>query len=187
MAQRKRTAGAKRGGGASAATAAGRVADDDDAGALSVVRDMFSRRILLTPDRLQETLDDAVRRGRMTRSDAEELLTALMAAGLRQTEELLADLEAILERSRGLAADASRRVRERASQNTDRMRREVDRARRATGLASFPISGYDDLTAAQITTRLDALSSAELRHVREYERRHGNRKTVLAAIERKLS
>jgi polyhydroxyalkanoate synthesis regulator phasin len=186
MAQRKRTGSAKRAGGASSETASEHQAEED-AGALSVVRDVFSRRILLTPDRLQETLDDAVRRGRMTRSDAEELLTSLMASGLRQTEELLADLENVLERSRGLAADAGRRVRERASQNTDRMRREVDRARRATGLSSFPIGGYDDLTAAQITTRLDELSAAELRHVREYERRHGNRKTVLAAIDRKLA
>jgi len=187
MAQRKRTAAARRGGGAASARARPPQAEDDEAGALNVVRDLFSRRILLTPDRLQETLDDAVRRGRMTRADAEELLSTLMAAGLRQTEELLADLETMLERSRDLAADASRRVRERASQNTDRMRREVDRARRATGLASFPIGGYDDLTAAQITTRLDELSSAELRHVREYERRHGNRKTVLAALDRKLA
>jgi hypothetical protein len=186
MAQRKRTARARRDGGTSSATGSAHQAEED-AGALTAVRDVFSRRILLTPDRLQETLDDAVRRGRMTRSDAEELLASIMAAGLRQTEELLADLETVVERSRGMAADAGRRVRERASQNTDRMRREVDRARRATGLAAFPIGGYDDLTAAQITTRLDALANADLRHVREYERRHGNRKTVLAAIDRKLA
>ena len=138
MAQRKRTGRTGGRGRAHSATARQREADDAS-GALDVVRDVFARRILLTPDRLQETLDDAVRRGRMTRGDAEDLLASLMAAGLRQTEELLADLETVLDRSRGMAADAGRRVRERASQNTDRMRREVDRARRATGLAAFPI------------------------------------------------
>ena len=51
---------------------------------------------------------------------------------------------------------------------------------------SFPITGYDDLTAAQIQSRLEGLTPAELRKVRDYERRHGNRKTVLTAIERKL-
>jgi hypothetical protein len=168
MAQRKRTA---------AKDGRGRSEPDDAAGALGVMREVFSRRILLTPDRLQEALDDAVRRGRMTRSDAEDLLASLMAVGVHQTEELLADLEGMLERSRGLAADAGRRVRERTAQQ----------ARRVTGLAVFPVSGYDDLTAAQITTRLDELSTVELRQVRDYERRHGNRKTVLAALDRRLA
>jgi hypothetical protein len=65
--------------------------------------------------------------------------------------------------------------------------REVDRARRAAGLgSSFPVAGYDDLTAAQVAERLDGLSTAELRQVREHERRNANRKSVLTAIERKL-
>jgi hypothetical protein len=69
----------------------------------------------------------------------------------------------------------------------DRLLREVDRARRAAGLgSSFPIAGYDDLTAAQVAERLDGLSTAELRQVREHERRNANRKSVLTAVERKL-
>lgn len=50
---------------------------------------------------------------------------------------------------------------------------------------SFPITGYDGLTAAQVQDRLDTLNAAELRKVRDHERRHANRKTVLAAIESK--
>ena len=42
-----------------------------------------------------------------------------------------------------------------------RSSREVDRARRATGIGpTFPISGYDDLTAAQVSERLDDLIAA---------------------------
>ena len=52
---------------------------------------------------------------------------------------------------------------------------------------SFPITGYDDLTVAQVQGRLTGLSPAELRKVRDYERRNANRKTVLNAIESKLS
>jgi hypothetical protein len=65
---------------------------------------------------------------------------------------------------------------------------ELDRARRAAGLAPppFPIAGYDDLTAAQVNERLDDLSKADLRKVRDYERRNANRKSVLSAVERKL-
>jgi hypothetical protein len=70
---------------------------------------------------------------------------------------------------------------------TDRVLREVDRARRAAGLgSSFPISSYDDLTAAQISERLDEISHSDLRKVRDYEKRNANRKSVLGAIERRL-
>ena len=66
--------------------------------------------------------------------------------------------------------------------------RTADRARRTVGVGpSFPILGYDDLTAAQVEGRLDGLTPAELRKVRDYERRHANRKSVLGAIERALA
>ena len=65
---------------------------------------------------------------------------------------------------------------------------QADRARRVAGVGpSFPILGYDDLTASQVQTRLDTLSPAELRKVRDYERRNANRKSVLTAIESKLA
>jgi polyhydroxyalkanoate synthesis regulator phasin len=110
--------------------------------------------LVLTRERIQEVLDDAVERGRMTRDDATHLLAELVRRGTAPADRLL---------------------------------REVDRARRAAGLgSSFPIAGYDDLTAAQVTERLDGLSTAELRQVREHERRNANRKSVLTALERKL-
>ncbi len=111
--------------------------------------------VVVTRERLQEALDEAVERGRMTRDDA----------GV-----LLADL-----------------LRKNVSGSAERMLREVDRARRAAGVGSaFPILGYDDLTAAQVTARLGDLSPAELRKVRDYEKRNANRKSVLAAVETKL-
>jgi hypothetical protein len=71
--------------------------------------------------------------------------------------------------------------------SAERVLREVDRARRVAGVGpSFPILGYDDLTAAQVNERLDDLDAPELRKVRDYEKRNANRKSVLAAIERKL-
>jgi polyhydroxyalkanoate synthesis regulator phasin len=159
-------------------TRAAAPANDDEnvARGVNALRALLARAIMLPTERVRETLDDAVRRGRMTRSDAEDLAQALINAGRRQTEDLMADVEQLLGR-RG----------KRAPQGSDRIVREVDKAKRAAGLSgSFPISNYDDLAAAQITSRLDDLSPAELRKVRDYERRHGNRKTVLSAIERKL-
>jgi polyhydroxyalkanoate synthesis regulator phasin len=134
--------------------------------------------VMLTNERIQEVMDDAVERGRMTRADAEELMDTLIKRGRRTTEDFLADLEQLV----GSATNAARR-----SKPADRMHRAVDRARRATGVGpAFPILSYDDLTAAQIVDRLAELTPAELRKVRDYERRHGNRKSVLQAIESKL-
>ncbi len=64
----------------------------------------------------------------------------------------------------------------------------VEAARRATGLGpGFPVTGYDDLTAAEVVRELDGMSAADLRKVREYERANANRKTVLAAVDRALA
>jgi polyhydroxyalkanoate synthesis regulator phasin len=109
--------------------------------------------MVITRERLQDTLDDAVRRGRMTRDDATDLLAEI--------------------------------VRRAISAPTDRVLREV---RRVTGAADgFPIDEYDELTAAQIVSRLGELPMGELRRVRDYERRNANRKTVLAALGAKLA
>jgi polyhydroxyalkanoate synthesis regulator phasin len=125
--------------------------------------------VVLTRDRLQEAVDDAVERGRMTRNDATALVTALFERGKTQTDDLISQIE-------GLVTGTPTRI-----------VREVDRARRATGIGSnFPVSGYDDLTAAEVGERLNDLSPPELRKVRDYERRNANRKSVLQNIERKL-
>ena len=64
----------------------------------------------------------------------------------------------------------------------------MEAARRIAGLGpEFPITGYDDLTAAEVAGQLDGMSDADLRKVREYEKANANRKTVLGAIERKLA
>jgi hypothetical protein len=147
---------------------------------LTALRERLVSSITLTTDRLQDAVEDAVRRGRMTRKDAEELLATLVTAGRAQTEAILADLEQLLGRGRSVV------VRDRAAGSGDAVLRTVDRARRRVGVGTFPILNYEDLTAAQITKRLNDLTPAQLRKVRDHERRGRARKSVLAAIERKL-
>jgi len=161
---------------------------------VAAARELLTRGIVITGDRLQETLDEAVRRGRMTAADAEELVRVLVEVGRRQTQDALAELEGLVERSaeetrrrtgsrvRSVAA-AARRV-----PGTDRALRTVDRARRAAGLGSaFPIIGYDELTAAQVIGRLSELTPAELRKVRDHERRNAKRKSILGTVEKRLA
>ena len=81
----KRTAVAR-----SPSEAARDVALFDNLGALG---ELLAEHLVLTVERLQETLDDAVRRGRMLPTDAQELAERLKTSGRRQLEELLSDLE----------------------------------------------------------------------------------------------
>ncbi len=147
--------------------------DDDVRSTLATLVDLLARSVTLPTERIRETLDDAVRRGRMTRDDADDLVERLVATGRAQSEELLVRLE----RLPGVGDRARAAV------------QRVERVRRAAGLGGaepLPIAGYDALTAAQVMARLAALEEPELRAVREHEKRNANRKSVLGAIEHRL-
>jgi polyhydroxyalkanoate synthesis regulator phasin len=142
--------------------------------------------VMITRDRIQETLDEAAERGRVTRSDANELVSELVKRGRQQTDDLLGDFEGLLGRGRSQIESATRRARR--TEPVDRIVQRADRARRTVRVGpSFPVLGYDDLTAGQVEDRLSGLSAPELRQLRDYERRHANRKSVLEAVERALA
>jgi len=144
---------------------------------LTALRDTLRKGVVLTADGVKATLDDAVKRGRITRKDATELSQSLLSSGRSQADGFRSDLEQLLGRGRSQAL-----------QSSDRVLREVDRARRRVGVgSSFPITLYDELTAAQIQSRLTDLTPAQLRKVRDYETRNDARKSVLGAIEKKLA
>ena len=164
--------------------------------------------VLLTRERIEEVFDDAVSRGRLTANDAQEVVQGLVTRGRKQTNEVLSNLESLLGRGPEAAESAAGGARttateardaakvarrgvgaaaKRARDTADPVLAQADRARRVAGVGpSFPILGYDDLTAGQVQSRLDTLSPPELRKVRDYEKRNANRKSVLGAIERKL-
>jgi hypothetical protein len=210
---RQQTAQKRARGAASAATAPAELAGKTAA----ELREALTRSLIrpldlmmLTRDRIEDAVTDAVERGQMTAKDAQDLIQRLVSRGRQQTNDVLSDLEQLLGRGRpqgGNRGGATRRrgtgaanrarkqvgaatkgARSRAARAADPLIAQADRARRAAGVGpSFPVTGYDDLTAAQVQGRLDDLSPAELRKVRDYERRHANRKSVLSAIEAKLA
>jgi polyhydroxyalkanoate synthesis regulator phasin len=143
---------------------------------LTALRDTLRKGVVLTAEGVKATLDDAVKRGRITRKDASELSQSLLSSGRSQADDFRSDLEQLLGRGRS-----------QAMQSSDRVLREVDRARRRVGVgSSFPITLYDELSATQIVARLKDLTPAQLRKVRDYETRNDARKSVLGAIEKKL-
>ena len=52
--------------------------------------------------------------------------------------------------------------------------------------ASFPVANYDELNVAEISKHIDRLSAAQIREIREYEKRNKNRETLIDQFDRKL-
>ena len=50
----------------------------------------------------------------------------------------------------------------------------------------FPIAGYEELSVEMISRRLDTLSDAQIKQVRDHERRTKNRKSLMEQFDRKL-
>jgi hypothetical protein len=150
--------------------------------------------MLITRERVEQVLNEAVERGQVTVDGAQGIASTIIERGRKQTNDVLLDLERLLDRGRGGIDDRAGAARKQVSGARSKAARaaspalaQADRLRRAAGVGpSFPITAFDDLTAAQVQGRLTDLTPAELRKVRDYERRNANRKTVLNAIESKL-
>jgi hypothetical protein len=142
--------------------------------------------VITTRERIKATLDDAASHGRLTRKHANELVTELMRRGHQHSDDVIDDVEQLFGRGRDKLESATKRARKK--EPVDRLVRGADKARRTVGVGpSFPILGYDDLNARQVQERLKDLSRPELRKVRDYERKHANRKSVMQPIEKTLA
>lgn len=153
------------------------VRDDALLAQLAALRRSLARSVAETGERVQETVEDAVRRGRMTRKDASELAAAIVAASRRQTDEIRQEIEALLERGRRTVGKGGGALPEPVA---------IPIEREGGGVRTLPIERYDELTAVLVRRSLKGLSPDELRAVREHEAANANRKTVLEAVDRLL-
>jgi polyhydroxyalkanoate synthesis regulator phasin len=88
-------------------------------------RESLERSVTLSRDRLQEVVDDAVQRGRMTGNDAEKMLSDLIKRGRRQTDTLLKELERLVREARKGVGGRAAPVRKQATQAARRARRKL--------------------------------------------------------------
>ena len=140
--------------------------------------------VLLTRDRIEEALHKS---GKLSAKDARGIAGDLVKRGRKETDDVLKDLESLMDKGRRDISQRAGKARGRAVHAASPAIAQADKARRAAGVGSnFPISLYDELKVGDIKSRLGDLSAPELRKVRDYERRHANRKGVLKAIESKL-
>jgi polyhydroxyalkanoate synthesis regulator phasin len=187
--------GAKRTTARSSAAGGGAARADKS---VEAFRDALEHSVTLSRERLQDVVDDAVRRGRMTRDDANQLVSNLISRSRRYSDELVKQLERLLDQAqreidtrtgtaRRRATAEARRAARAARDAADAPLAQADRLRRRSGVtAGGPITAYDQLTATQIKSRLSDLSPAELRQVRTREQRGKARKGILSDIDRRL-
>jgi polyhydroxyalkanoate synthesis regulator phasin len=169
-----RSGSSREGGGAGARRPSqARASERKPAGRVAAARDRIVRgmltplnAVLLSRKTIEDLFEDAVQRGRMTRSDAQDMVQSLLARGARATDDFLSDVERML----GNAQESL----------------EPAEGEDGGGASNLPIPRYDELSAAQVQESLDGLTPAELRNLRDYEQRHANRKTVLDRIQRRL-
>jgi polyhydroxyalkanoate synthesis regulator phasin len=91
-------------------------------------RDALDKSVAVSRERLQEVVDEAVERGRMTRGDAEELVGRFVARGREQADDVLGQLDALLGQLREAGTEAAAQPARTAKRAAGRARRELEDA-----------------------------------------------------------
>jgi polyhydroxyalkanoate synthesis regulator phasin len=80
----------------------------------------------------REVVDDAVKRGRMTRDDANEILSKLVTKGRKQTEDLIKEVEKAIEQARKEVESRATKARKEVETRAGKARKQAEaRANRA--------------------------------------------------------
>jgi hypothetical protein len=83
------------------------------------------------------------------------------------------------------------RVAEEATERTEDVLRQTERATREAELRTAVMgalgsANYEELSVAEVSRRIEGLPTEQLRKVREYEKKHKNRETLIEQIDRKI-
>jgi hypothetical protein len=62
----------------------------------------------------------------------------------------------------------------------------VRNAEETVATATFPIANYDEKNVDEISARLDGLSAEQIRHLKDYEKAHKNRQSLIERFDSKL-
>jgi len=95
---------------------------------VNAFREALEASVTISRERLQEVLDDAVQRGRMTRGDAEDVVSRLVTRGREQAEEVIGDLDRLLKQLSVEVTATVSKPRQTAGRAAARTRRELEDA-----------------------------------------------------------
>ena len=117
-----------------------------------------------------------------------------MRAFQRSTQEGLEATEQVARQGLRVTEEATKqglRVAEDTAEQTDKVLRQTEKVtreaeRRTAVFSALETTDYDALTVEEISMRIDGRSAEQLRKVREFEKNHKNRETLIAQIDRKI-
>jgi hypothetical protein len=83
------------------------------------------------------------------------------------------------------------RVAEEATERTDKVLRQTEKVTREAELrtavlGALKTTDYDELSVAEVSKRIEGLPTEQLEKVREFEKNHKNRETIIEQIDRKI-
>src|SRR3712207_305099 len=112
----------------------------------------------------------------------------------RATQQGLEVTEQVARQGLRVAEEATKqglRVAEDSAEQTDKVLRQTEQATREAELRTAVFSAlgttdYDALTVEEVSKRIEGLPTEQLRKVREFEKNHKNRETLIAQIDRKI-
>jgi hypothetical protein len=112
----------------------------------------------------------------------------------RATQQGLETTEQVARQGLRATEQATRqglRVAEEATERTEDVMRQTEKVTREAELrtavlAALKTTDYEGLTVEEVSKRIDGLPTEQLKKVREYEKKHKNRETLLEQIDRKI-
>src|SRR5215213_6025592 len=117
-----------------------------------------------------------------------------MRTAQRATQQGLEATEQVARQGLRATEEATRqglRVAEEATEGTEDVLRQTEKATREAELrtavfSALKIANYDELSVAEVSRRIEGLPTEQLKKVREFERNHKNRETLVEQIDRKI-
>jgi hypothetical protein len=112
----------------------------------------------------------------------------------RATEQGLEATEQVARQGLRASEQATRqglRVAEDATEQTEDVLRQTEKVTREAELqtavfSSLGTANYDELSVAEVSRKIEGLSTEQLKKVREYEKKNKNRETLIEQIDRKI-
>jgi hypothetical protein len=117
-----------------------------------------------------------------------------MRASQQATQRVLEATEQVARQGLRVTEEATKqglRVAENTAEQTDKVLRQSEKATReaelrAAVLGALETTDYDALTVDEVSRRIEGLPTEQLKKVREFEKNHKNRETLLEQIDRKI-
>jgi len=112
----------------------------------------------------------------------------------RATQQGLEATEQVARQGLRASEEATRqglRVAEEATEQTDKVLRQTEKVAheaelRTAVLAALKSTDYEGLTVEEVSKRIEGLPTEQLKKVREFEKNHKNRETLIEQIDRKI-